>query len=373
MDMKTKRGDSDSMRLSDGVKCYVRYSFKRNCDLSAAHNFGHVSRVAINAYLIVKVLGGTEREAELARAGGYLHDFIRSRSEGVDDEAASAEKARPMLLQLVKSGVFTNCEANAILVSIKTESVPKELLVSEEKDNISYFLEDTIRLIRLAVFLGDKLDANGAFVIARRSQFVGGERLCHGDLKNLKERLETEKHPFAKELDSEMAVLLESYVRLGFKNNQSFYPKWFLPVVNDLFSKQREFYYALLSANGLQESDIANSLIEIRYPGINAGDIKKWETKRPDSTSEVNRVTIEEREAALEVVNFFSSSQNTHMDTAGLIRKFQPKTAIAYEWHMEMLSYLDKGVGPLLSVLSLKVPISNNCLYTAPLSDNLRG
>ena len=344
----TKLKSSDDSRLADGVKYFVRDDFRHSSDVSVAHNFGHVDRVATGAYLIVKALGGTEREAEAARAGGYLHDLVRSHTQTIDDESLSVEKARPLLSQLVKSGTFTEWEKSAILASIRTVTVPGELLASQDKDRPSYFLEDRSRLIRLAVFLADKLEANGAYVIARRSQFVGGERFNIGDLKDIKQ------HPSVEKFDPEMAILLESYLRLGVKNRQSFYPKWFLPVVEKLFERQREFYYALLSDKGLQEADLARMLIDLKFPDAKVEDIKKYEATRSDSRMQIAAATPEMIKAALEVVKFFSAPENMRIDTAGLIRKFNPTTQKAKEWHEEMLSYLKGGIGSLIS--ELKIP-----------------
>ena len=315
-----------------------------------------MGRVAAGAYLIVKALGGTEREAEAARAGGYLHDLVRSRTELVDDEALSARKAMPMLSRLVGSGVFTKWEMDAILASIMTATVPKDLLASEEKDDLSYFLEDRGRLIRLAVFLADKLEANGAFVIARRSQFVGGERFNAGDLKDLRQRLQAEGHPLARQFDPELAILLESYLRLGIKNNQGSYPKWFLPVVGGLFRRQREFYYALLSDKKLREEDLARMLVELKFPAANRNSIKEWESRRPDSRAQIAAATAGQIEGALEVVRFFSAPENIDIDTALLIKRFRPKTQKAREWRREMLSYLSRGIKPLISVLKKSSP-----------------
>jgi HD superfamily phosphodiesterase len=339
----TKSKSSEDSRLADGVKYFVRDDFRHSSDVSAAHNFGHVDRVATGAYLIVKALGGTEREAEAARAGGYLHDLVRSHAETGNDEQLSVEKATPLLSQLVKSGTFTEWEKSAILASIETMTVPNKLLNSEEKNRPSYFLEDRTRLVKLAVFLADKLEANGAYVIARRSQFVGGERFHIGDLKYLAEKF-----------DPEMAILLESYLRLGVKNKQSIYPEWFKPVVNKLFERQREFYYALLSDKGLQESDLARMLIELKFPEADAEKIKEYEKTRSDSRIQIAAVTPEQTKAALEVVKFFSAPENMRIDTAGLIRKFNPTTQKAKEWHEEMLSYLQGGIGSLISELKIQ-------------------
>ena len=376
---KTKSKIDNAPRISDYVKDYVRYTLHQPeiaKELSAAHNFGHLDRVATGAYQIVIALGGTEREAETARAGGYLHDLVRSRTELMDDEQASAEKAKPMLSQLVKSGVFTREEMDIILASIKTKTVnkagdPSDILSSKEKDNKEEFLKDRSRLIRFAVWAADKIEANGAFVMARRSQFVGGERFFAGDIGKLKQRLQNEGNPLAKEFDSELAILSESILRLGIINNPNLYPQWFRPVVDKLFDQQLEFYYPLLadkksllieqgSSEDLEE-DLEKMLIDIKFPAVKAADIQNYEKKRDKAGSKarIAAVTPGQIEAAKVIVKYFSAQESINTDTTGLIRRFKPEALTQNEdalmwlnkWHGEMLSYLNEGMGPLLQVL----------------------
>ncbi len=219
------------------------------------------------------------------------------------------------------------------------------------KEEVRWFLEDGQKLIRFAVFAADKIEANGAYLLARRSQFVGGERFVAGDLKKLKERLETEGSPHAKEFDPVMAVLCESYVRLGFKNNPNLYPKWFAPVVRPLFETQVHFYRALLKARGHNEAYLAGFMTDIKFPGVKAEDIERWELKRGNSNDDIVLVPANHAYAAIEIVRFFGSPEHIHMDTAGLIRRFIPKTKEAEYWHSERLSYLDRGMEPMLAAL----------------------
>jgi hypothetical protein len=347
------KSTEDTQRISKEVESFVRECFKRSKNRSAAHDFGHVERVANGAYSLVRVLGGTEREAELAKAGGYLHDLVRSRTELIDDEMLSAKKAKPVLGRLVKSGIITRWDANTILAAIMTKSVPQQLLSGSKKERVSYFLKDRSRLVRLAVFIADKIDANGAFSMARRSQFVGGERFYMGDLKLFKQHLEREGNALAKHFDPELAILLESYLRLGLKNNQSFYPKWFRPIVDGLYEEQKEFYFALLAHMGLHEAEVARMLIDMNFPGAEARSIVKWESKRPDSDGMVNKVNQEQVDAALEIVKFFGARKNLGIDTAELVRRFRPNNKKAKEWRREMLSYLDGGMDSLLRSLRL--------------------
>ena len=336
---------------AEAVGSFVRWSFKqRKSEISSAHNFGHVQRVAEYAPQIVLALGGSKKEAELAKTAAFLHDFYRSPREDIEDEIYSAEKAGPVLEKFEGfSGMtFSPTERRTIIRAMQTHTVAKELLSSDSKHERAFQGED---LIRFAVFAADKLEANGPYVMARRSQFVGGERHSEGDISEIRERLVAAGNPLAKKLTPAMAVLLESYIRLGKKNNPRLYPNWFRPVVDGLFEHQKDFYYSLLKAHGLHEEDIAALLKQLKFPGIKPEEIEEWEEKRPDSNKAVDGKTNADAKAALEVVRHFSSKSMMRLDTAGAIKRFQPKSRAAKRWHSGMLSYLKGGVKPLIESL----------------------
>ncbi len=331
---------------AEAVGHFVRKSFKeRKAEISAAHNFGHVQRVAEYAPQIVLALGGTEKQAEIAKTAAFLHDFYRSPHEDVEDEIYSAEKAEPLLR---KMGKFSESEIGKILSAMKTYEVSKSILASEEKHGKVFSGMD---LVRFAVFAADKLEANGPYIMARRSQFVGGERLAEGDIGEMRRKLNAEGNPLAETLTPGTAVLLESYIRLGKKNNPRLYPNWFRPVVDRLFEHQKAFYYSLLKAHGMYERDVALLLKKLRFPGIKPEEIDEWEEHRPDSDKLVDAKTKTEAQAALEVAKHFSSPNAMKLDTAGAIARFKPKTRIAKKWHAGMLSYLKGGVKHLIDGL----------------------
>lgn len=66
----------EDIRQSAAVKTYIR---KADDSLSAwgytEHSFAHVTKAATEAGDILATLGYPEREAELARIAGYLHDI----------------------------------------------------------------------------------------------------------------------------------------------------------------------------------------------------------------------------------------------------------------------------------------------------------
>lgn len=66
----------DDVRKNEKVNAYIRKADESLLAMGFTdHSFPHVTRVAQNAGLILKMLGYSEREAELARVAGYLHDI----------------------------------------------------------------------------------------------------------------------------------------------------------------------------------------------------------------------------------------------------------------------------------------------------------
>jgi hypothetical protein len=177
---------------------------------------------------------------------------------------------------------------------------------------------------------------------------VGGERR-HGEKADLCA------------YDPETAVLLESYIRLGVKNNPKLYPKWFRPVVSELFEQQKDFYYALLAHSGLHEGDLAERIKAWNFPGVKPEEIDNWETKRSPSDEIVDAVTPEKAAAAFDVLCFFSDESTLDVDTAELIKRFNPQSEDAARWHNGMLDYLNNGVS--LSALLLRRSLPNSYNY----------
>ena len=338
---------------------------------------GTSHRVAVTARKIVLALGGSEVQALLAYDAGHLHDYIRPRSEKDDGELASAEESWKLLTGMgnlvPKVGLvndYNAAEVDTVVSAIKTHTVPKELLAPDKKNSPDNFTGD--KLVRLAVFVADKLEANGSYIIARRAQFVGGERFSRGDIKDFRQRMlkESVEHigePINTERDSlilmnpGMAVLLESYIRLGYKNNPGLYPDVFLPVVNTLFEQQRSFYHSLLKAYGITEGELAGILKEgIRngFPGMTVEQVDQWEAKRP-RTDELIQDVIKPSaaEAAMQMVGYFSSEQVMDMGTEEAIRAFVPRNDVARTWHREMLDYLDGNIDAVIQKLRKPVAL----------------
>ena len=66
----------EDVKNSEVVKTYIRKADESLIALGyTEHSFAHVSKVAQTASHILTVMGYSEREAELARIAGYLHDI----------------------------------------------------------------------------------------------------------------------------------------------------------------------------------------------------------------------------------------------------------------------------------------------------------
>lgn len=66
----------DDVRKNDKINAYIKKADESLLAMGfTEHSFAHVTRVAQNAGMILSELGYSQREAELARIAGYLHDI----------------------------------------------------------------------------------------------------------------------------------------------------------------------------------------------------------------------------------------------------------------------------------------------------------
>lgn len=119
---------------------------------NAAHDAGHLKRVALYASELMDVLSGTEREKELTYVAGLFHDVIRYPTDGHDQRSAEETK------RILPEYGFKSEDINAIYDAIKSHN--KLPVWGENK------LAD-------AIVLADKLfEANGAYICFRRAMFM---------------------------------------------------------------------------------------------------------------------------------------------------------------------------------------------------------
>ncbi|MBP3701246.1 MAG: HD domain-containing protein, partial [Lachnospiraceae bacterium] len=66
----------NEIKKSEEIKTYIRKADESLTALGyTEHSFAHVGKVADTAGYILRTMGYSDREAELAQIAGYLHDI----------------------------------------------------------------------------------------------------------------------------------------------------------------------------------------------------------------------------------------------------------------------------------------------------------
>lgn len=66
----------EDVRNNEDIKCYIAQADKALCAMGyTEHSFAHVVKAAHTAEKILLTLGYSDREAELAKIAGYMHDI----------------------------------------------------------------------------------------------------------------------------------------------------------------------------------------------------------------------------------------------------------------------------------------------------------
>lgn len=216
-------------------------------------------------------------------------------------------------------------------------------------------LVDLGEKLHIALFVADKMTANGYDVMRRRSSFVAGERLHEGDLKEF-------GFDFYNDRDKLLVVAAESALRLGFINPESMYPDRLKVVVGPLYETQREYVRGVYRALGVSNKEITQLLLgedpgtgqrRKRSDGKSMAairaekfgiplDFDKLTTALAERTG-ITDAAIEETplsvtDAARETVAYFSFGYETDLDE--LTREWKPETDVARRWHAQMMDQL---------------------------------
>ncbi len=326
----------------DEVEAMRRMGLK----ISEAHSPAHLGNVAETTQPVGKLYGFARRELELSFADGWFHDAVRSPTENpaVGDEKASAKEAYLILLE---AGLVTEEEGRAIAYAIERQGrYPEWWQDPKTREKLPETLEEKLRL---ALFVADKMAANGVRVIARRSQFVAGDRLRDegGDWRNF---------GFQPDRDEALVVAIESLLRLAFINPEEIYPLKLKPVVGPLYQIQREFVLGVFRGLNLKVENVARLLLETKTSeGKNILQARKISTlENVSDLAEliVSKSGIDDQgiasapedwaASALETVDYFSHRYQEDLD--GLVLRWSPAGGKAQEWRRGMIDYMEGKV-----------------------------
>jgi len=316
-------------------------------EVSEAHSPAHLRSVAELTQKMGSLYGFAERELRLAYASGWFHDAVRSSTEdpSVGDEEASANEARRIL---IKASLVTEEEGEAIAYAIARQGLyPEWWSDPETRERIPELLGEKIHLV---LFVADKMDANGVRVIARRSQFVAGDRLRgeKGDWRNF---------GFRPDKDEALVVAIESLLRLAFINPEGIYPERLKPVVEPLYRTQRDFVLGIFWGLRSSVEGVIRMLLEKRNSeGKNILQVRK--ISAPENVFELADLIVSKSgiddggilsvsddvaSSALETVEYFSRQYQEDLDHLAL--NWSPAGKKAREWRQGMIGYIEGGKG----------------------------
>lgn len=330
-------------------KSAIQYISKhRNPDkIYSGHDESHLRSVAQLTELAGLAAGYCLRDIELSRIAGWFHDFERSMNEtnSKSDESLSAKAATEFSKQIHTTELYytTSDEREAIEYAILKAGRPPECFTKKPDLNLWTLPER----IPAALFVADKMEANGVWVIARRSQFVAGARLRAEDADLPKYGLQPGR-------DENKAVLLEGAVRIAFINPEGVYPPIFKPLTSKMYNLQRDFLHGLLAAERLSIEDYAKLILNTKLltdPNqSNYLEARKLKVTNEADLIEKLRLTgglsedgIEKAHgdlasSAAEAVAYFSSQYEQPLEE--LVKNWKPQYDRAKAWQTDMLEYL---------------------------------
>lgn len=314
----------------------------------SGHDIPHLRTVAGLTELAGICANFSERDTKLLRIVGWFHDFERSMNETTEkrDERLSADA----MLEFAKGDIYQNTlfcagsdELEAMEHAILKNGRPPAFF-ADRPDPVEWTLPE--RLLA-GLFVSDKLEQNGVWIIARRSQFVAGARLRAEDADLPKYGLK----PFRDEVK---AVLLESATRIAFINPEGIYPPVFQPLTSRMYLPQRDFIHGLLKAEGMTLEDYAKMILDtklIEDPG-HPNYLQARKLSVPQNPVDLARILRERGKlfdwginfasenlaaSSREAVNHFSSNYQIPLEE--LVKQWNPKYYTARLWRESMLTY----------------------------------
>lgn len=313
----------------------------------SGHELSHLENVARLTELAGLVAGYCLRDIEISRIAGWFHDFKRSMNEtnAESDETLSATAASSFLKEMYRKQLYyaTCDERHAIEHAILSNGRPPKFWTDRpdiKQWNLSERIQSTL-------FVADKMEANGVWVIARRSQFVAGARLRS-------EEADLPKYGLQPNRDENKTVLLEGALRIAFINPEGIYPPLFKPLTARMYDPQRDFLHGLLAAEGMSIEDYAKLLLETKR--LEDPEQPNYLQARKLSVSSTTELAGRLRfvgglsdegiqtakgdlaSSAAEGVSYFSSHYKQPLEE--LVQSWQPQHTKAQLWKKDMLEYV---------------------------------
>lgn len=343
--------ESDIVRVNHLVQQSIERRKQIGAEITEAHSITHLKNVAALTTLVGTIYGYSDRALLTSYIGGSLHDLIREPSEDpeVGDELASAQAAIKLLEQEHERKTLTTtaAEREAVVYAIANHGkLPQWLNSPSFKERVPNSINEQTRF---ALFVADKVEQNGARVIARRSSFVAGDRLQkEGDWQSFGFTPHNPQYPG----DELTVVTIESILRLAFINPEGIYPKKLSPLVHPLYEVQRAFVVGVCQAAGQDIDSLARLLLERRRESDGKSILQTRKIETPLDTqslaiqlSKRSGITNEATSAAgtdlvssaRETVYYFASHYKQNLES--VIDQWQPQGDAARLWRQAMLDY----------------------------------
>ncbi len=310
--------------------------------------FPHLNNVSQLAPVFAKKLGYSEQDQFLSFIPGATHDLTRFKGEdsAVSDEAIAAEETRKLLRSSRRNGIveINSPQMAAIQSAILRHSKAPDWLFDPTKRNL--MPSKRADRLYLALFEADHVEANGPYLVARRSQFVGGTRMQPGDTPEDQGDLYKKGYRKGQELQ---VVAMEGIIRQSLRNPKTMQPDVLRPILDPLYQVQEAYFTGNVKALGVSLESLAEEIYDqgMATGNRNISNAPKNPTELVQRFSEITGITnqtIEQApvglaDASKEAIEFFSSQPNTNLLT--LIRSWKPKTDQGAIWHDQMLDYID--------------------------------
>ena len=201
----------DDVKNNEAIRGYIKSADESLNALGyTEHSFAHVTRVAETAAYILQTLGYSERETELARIAGYLHD-IGNLVNRVDHSQSGAVMAFRILdnmdmpaseiAQIVSAignhdegtGVAVNAIAAALIIADKsdvrrTRVRNTDFLEFDIHDRVNYSViksEVKINSEKTLIKLKLQIDTHISSVMDYFEIFIGRMKMCRNAAKKL--------------------------------------------------------------------------------------------------------------------------------------------------------------------------------------------